>query len=314
MNEILQPLRVHDSLNYLLAKRHEALKYNVVVPLVADRNKLLPFCIVQTPQLAWASQLTVTICEAINYNTGKVHNIMPYMTFFHGLDDMTNPNHQYILYSGNSSLSPLPQGIYYLRIVQNTKTWYIGPFKVGFFTNTTTFEWYTSNPFGHAWMKTPLSIYYKAVYNSFTYDSGEVLEYSEVQKNRDNYEIPTYQRSDKLRNVVIFGDSDALDCMRYVAMISREVLGTVYLTDEVGKRSIVEITDVEPTGIGNGNYLQISVKYRVKANSIISVNKTPVLNHFRQDALIVYEPTTVGLTFGDEPLVFGNEPLTFNGE
>lgn len=311
MNEILQPLRVHDSLSYMLPKRHEALRYNVIVPLVADRNKLLPFCIAQTVQPTWASQLTVTTCEAINYNTGAVINILPYMTFFHGLDDMTKPTYQYILYSGNSTLPPLPQGVYYLKVIQGTRTWYIGPFKLGFFTNITTFEWYTSSPFGHAWMKTPLAIYYKSVYNSFTYDAGEVLEYSEVQKNRDNYEIPTYQRSDKLRSVVIFGDSDALDCMRYVAMISREVLGRVYLTDEVSKRQLVEITDVEPTGVGTGNYLQIAVKYRVKANSIISANKTPVLNHFRQDATEVYNPTTVGLTFGDEPLVFGNEPLTF---
>jgi len=92
---------------------------------------------------------------------------------------------------------------------------------------------------------------------------------------------------------------------------SREVLGRVYLTDEVSKRQLVEITDVEPTGVGTGNYLQIAVKYRVKANSIISANKTPVLNHFRQDATVVYNPSEIGLTFNGNQLTFDGNPLTF---
>lgn len=298
MNEILQPLRMYDTLAYALYKRNEALRFNNIVPLIASSTSLLPFtfsCVKNN-----ATPNNITTCEAINHRTGKVHDILSYMTFKFGLDDMDNPSRFYGIYTGSSIISPLPQGIYRLHLASSDDEWFSDIFKVGHFRYTTSIEFHNDTSFAHTWMTVPILALYKATYETFTFDSFEFDEFDEVYKDKDNRDLYSYRRIDKIRSLVIFGDSNAFDCLKMA-----QLCDMVYITDEVGQRKLARIHDVIPTGIDKSNYAEIIVKYSFDADSIITVTETPVSNFFSQ----------VGTNYvaEDDSIEFNNEDIKFGG-
>lgn len=309
MNEILQPLRSYSSLAEMLVKRHEYLNYKTIVPLIASRTTLIPFTLVCSK--TDTHEHLITTCTAVNYKTGVAINILANMSFTFGLDNVANPLKQYIVYTGNSIIYALPQGVYYLHLISEDDEWFVGLFKVGFYTKVCTFEFRNSTSFGDMWMipkqfGITTTHYYKAVYEAYTFDQGEFNEYSEANKNDDNFDIFTYQRADKLRAVAILGDSDALDALKIIKMCD-----TIYLTDERGIRSEVELMEITGDGFGQSNYLTIIVKYRIIGNSIISVNETPVENTFMQTGINEVVESD-NLTLGGHPLHLGGTPITLH--
>lgn len=304
MNEILQPLRCYDALAKLLVKRHEAIGYKNIVPLIASRTTLLPFLL--TCVKTDATENLITTCTAVNYKTSVAIDIKSYMAFKFGLDDLTNPTKQYISYDGTSTIPALPQGIYYLHLASTDDEWFAGLFKVGFYTKVCTIEFTNSKSFGNLWtVAESTQIYYKATYEAYTFDQGEYSEYSEANKNDDNVDKYTYRRIDKLRVIALLGDSDALDTLQ-----TAKICDTIYLTDEIGNRSLIEIMDVSTTEVGQSNYLTIILKYRIKENSIISVNETQVVYFFDQTGSS-HSIATGELTFDGDNIQFDGDNLTF---
>jgi hypothetical protein len=327
MNEIIQPLRAYSSLDYMLHKRNETLKLNNIVPLIASNVNLLPFIVSNIRTYPKETQNIVTTCEVVNIQTGAIHDVVSNLTFKFGYDNQNTPTREYIFYQGTSLISRLPQGNYYIHL-KNAQSatvdneWFLGPFKIGPFTPSCTFEFYNEKSIGHLWMPSKPS-YYKAIYEAWSFDQSEFNEYSEVYPNDDNYDIPTYKRFDKLRAVQVLGDSNTLDVLKIMQMCKTNLnysYNNIYLTDEAGKRSLVEIMDIQPEPQGRTNYMSITVKYRVLADSIISVVETPVITapfmqigHPPTDPVTPPTPTPVsdGLTFDNEDLTFGGKTLKF---
>lgn len=300
MNEIIQPLRFYTSTTLQIKNRHTKLGFNNIVPLVADRSHLLPFCLYNSKSNSTESEITV--CSLIR-SDGLTYNILSRMTFEFYWDDLVNPTKQFIYYDGGSTLLNIRFGIYYLHISDGTNNWYSDYFKIGIY-DTCLIEYSNTYSFGNLVM--PSGKFYKAYFRSYTYDQGESLEFSEVNKDEDNYDIPTYQRFDDIRTCLILGDSTTKQFLKILPMMD-----TIYITDELGVRSLIKVTGVDPSSISKGNYLSLALKYYIVENSIISVVKTPSSLKNRQIGAD-FEADVDGITFNGETITFNGEPVKFN--
>lgn len=299
MNDIIQPLRFYTATSYQLNNRHVLLNFNNIVPLIVDKTHLLPFCLYNAK--TDTSEHAITICSAIRLD-GLTYNILANMDFEFYWDNLITPTKQYIFYPGTSTIPALRHGIYYLHLSDGTNHWYSDLFKVGVYS-TCTLEFKHTYSFGNLVM--PTGKYYKASYRCYTFDPAEFLEYSDVNKNDDNFDIPAYQRIDKLRTCLLLGDSNAFDAIKLI-----QLMDTIYITDEIGKRSLIEISEVSQSTKG-GNYMNISLKYRIKDDSIITVNKTLSSLKNTQEGTAFVTPGEE-ITFNGDPIEFGGEHITFN--
>ena len=307
MNEIIQPLRFYTAEAYRVLNRHAILNYFNFVPLIVDRKYLLPFqvdCAKTNINLSGIEVINeLTTASLINYRTGAIVNLLSYLNFEFRVDDLTAPTWQYIRYYKDSALSNQPYGVYYIHLASEDGEWYSELFKMGSYANTITLEYNNSASF--AGMQTSDSSFMKAIYEGRTFDAGEYSKHTEGYKDKDNFDIYSYRRFDKLRTLWIRGDSNVADLIEFVQLCSE-----VYLTDEVGKRSEIEIMEATPETVSRGNYLDIFVKYRIKGNSIISVNSTPSYQWFVQVPAGGTIP--VGETFNDLIETFDDKIETFD--
>jgi hypothetical protein len=306
MNEVIQPLRFHTSEAYKMINRHTLLNYFNFVPLIVDRSLLTPFqvdCdyVASTPEYD-----PLTTAELINFRTGEVTNLLPYLTFVHYVDSLSNSTRLYIQFWGASTLPAIKYGVYYLHLANTTEEWWSDQFKTGHY-NTVKIEY--SNTVSFAGIPVSDRAFMSAMYEGRSFDSGEYLEHSEANKDKDNFDIFTYRRSDKLRNLILRGDSNVIDVCKLAQMCT-----TVYITDETGKRSLVEITEISPEPVSHSNYVNVILKYRVKANSIISVNLTPSKRLFTQLPTGTPDPVNIGETFDGEYETFDGQTQTFNNQ
>ena len=299
MNEVIQPLRFYDNADYRLVNRHSLLNYFNFVPLIVDRKYLVPFQVdcVKTS----LTENPLTTADLINYRTGATVNLLNHLVFTFKVDNILAPQRLYIQYLSNSTLSNLPYGVYYIHLVNAEGEWWSELFKIGSYTNTVTLEYTNATSFSG--VLNPQKTLMKAMYEGRTFDAGEYSKHSEGYKDKDNFDKYTYKRFDKLRTLWIRGDSNVADLIELI-----QLCDTVYLTDETGKRSEIEIMETAPETVSRGNYMDILAKYRIKDNSIISVNTTPSYNLFYQAPVA----TPSGLTFDGDALTFDGNTLTFD--
>lgn len=310
MNKILQPLRFHTSASLGIAARHLSLGFNNIVPLIASRTKLIPFQVEANFSGEPGHGATYHVnCYAI-HASGTIVDLSAYLTFKFGRIGNGRSSYDiYVTYDGNSTISPLRQGVYYLHVnltgnnIASTH-FYSDYFKVGVY-DTVTIEYNNSYTFGNLWMN---GFHWKASYACKTYDPGEFAEYSEVNKDDDNYDDPTYNRLDKLRAVSFLGDSNAFDAMKMA-----KICDSIYITDELGVRQAVEIVEVSPATQSKSNYLAIVIKFRVLSDSIISVIKQSVTSiGIQTGSNYVEVEAGEGITFDGSSITFDGQPVKFN--
>jgi hypothetical protein len=310
MNEVFQPLRFHTSTSYQLVKRHIELGFNNIVPLIASSSKLIPFQLyrqnISTYILASGDYISVYV---VNYKTGAITDITSQITLTIGTQQRGFGIYdQFATYDGNTTFSTaFRQGIYYIHAVsKDGYHYYSDLFKIGVY-DTVTIEYKNSYSFGNLWMNT----YFTASYVGKSYDTSEFLEYSEINKNDDNFDIYTYQRSDKIRAVSFFADSNAIDMLKLAKMCD-----SIYLTDELGLRQTIEIVEISPVAQNKSNYTVIVMKYRVIDESLISVNKNTIQVQYSQIGTPgsvtppVVTPVTGVLTFNGHDITFDGQTIT----
>jgi hypothetical protein len=296
MSEILQPLRFHTTSTERLHLRAAELNYKVITPLVMPSTSFIPFVIQESGHLAYG--MTVTSCKLINYRTSVETEMVAYMSFAFGTDSIAESS-TYIFHKGTTTFSAIGQGIYYLKLTTSNSTiYYSDLFMVGTY-NTVMWEFHNTNTFGNLWMRPE---YYKVYYRGFTDDKGEFDEYSEGYKDDDNFDFFSYQRKSKLRTVTMMGDSNTLDCLKMMSMCD-----SVYLTDDVSKRDLVKIAEVSTENKG-GNYMNVIVKYRVIADSVISVNTNRITKVYDQEGVSISTPES-GVYLGKDKVYLGDSKI-----
>lgn len=296
MSEILQPLRFHTTSTERLHLRAAELNYKVITPLVMPSTSFIPFVIYEESNVA--SDMTVTSCKLINYRTSVEREMVSYLTFNFGTLSL-NSAPTYIFHPGTSTFTNTGQGVFYLKLTtSNSVIYYSDLFMVGSY-NTVMWEFHNTNTFGNLWMRPE---YYKVYYRGFTDDKGEFDEYSESYKDDDNFDFFSYQRKSKLRTVTMMGDSNTVDCLKMMSMCD-----SVYLTDDVSKRDLVKIAEVSAENKG-GNYMNVTVKYRVIADSVISVNTSKITKVYDQDGVSITTPES-GVYVGKDKVYLGDKKI-----
>jgi hypothetical protein len=211
----------------------------------------------------------------------------------------------YIAYPGLSAITPLTQGLFYIHAVlygSEETHWYSDDFKCGFYNNVISVSFRNSKSFGNLWMH---DFYWKASYTGINYDTGEFDQFDSVRKDIDNHDIFTYRRKDKIRALSLQVDSNGLDAMNMAAMCS-----DVLITDEIGLQWNAEILGIEPTPIAHSYYHNLIVKYRVVADSIVSVNKIDISLYATQ--IGVPDGETPPVVVESEGNVIFNGPIVFD--
>jgi hypothetical protein len=294
MNEVIQPLRFYATTTERLHYRNLDLNYKVITPLVMPSTSFIPFILYETLDLTF---LAVKECKIYNYKTGASMDVIANMNFIFGIDSDST----FMFHPGNSTISAMQQGVYYLVVKSGYDNYFYSDlFCVGNY-NTVLFEFHNTKSFGKLWMRDE---YYRAYYRGWTFDQGEWDEYSESYKDDNNFDYYSYQRKDKLRTVLLMGDSNTIDCLKYMSMCD-----SVYLTDEVSNRSAISITDVTVEHKG-ANYMNVIVKYRITDHSIISVNTNTINKVFEQTG-VAFEAPESGIYLGPDKVVLGKKKITW---
>jgi hypothetical protein len=311
-NQVWQPLRFYTALTEKLAYRHAVLKYHNIVPLIASSTALLPFEVVYP--VATSLEVIPSVIDVniyvVNSQTGVIRDISSNLTKLFGKREITPGDYEmYIAYPGLSVITALRQGIYYLHVVfmegeTNVYHWYSDDFRVAF-CNTITFSFKNSSSFGNLWMH---GYYWKASYKGINYDNGDFSEYSESSKTIDQYDRFTYRRKDKIHTTALLLDSNGLDALKMASMCDQ-----VLITDELGLQNTIEIMEITPVPLGLSYFHNTVVKYRIMADSIISVNKQNIsLFATQQGSLTIVHPVeeSTGVTLHGEPIKLGGVPIT----
>jgi len=300
MNDIVQALRFHTSVDYTLYKRHEAMQYNLFVPLIVDPVYIVPFEVAYDKSGGDYSLLTTA--EVVNFRTGRTVDLLSYFTFMYFTNSEITK--QYISYASGSIMPALKQGIYYIHLVNGDDEWWSDLFKVGIYNEQISIEYTNDDQFSNIIFHSRQML--SATYRGRSFDNGEYSEHSESQKTIDNRDVYTYRRVDKLRSCEILGDSNVVDLLKVVQMCS-----SVYFTDESGKRDLIEILEVATEPQGKSNYLKVTFKYWIKKDSSISVQLTPTVRTYTQSPVSVTPPEEVqgGLKHGGKILTHGGKPL-----
>jgi hypothetical protein len=314
-NQNWQPLRFYNTLSEKISTRHAALKYYNVVPLIVSRTNLIPFQLFKavTTTGDWLQSALGIKIYIVNSLTGVIRDVSSNLTKQYGQRQIATGDYEmYVVYPGLSEITPLAQGTFYIHAVLgegngNEYHWYSDDFKSGFF-NTVTFSYKNKDSFGNLWMK---DFYWKATYRGVTHDEGEYEEFQNTYYDKDQKPKHTYWRKDKIKVCSLLLDSNALDTLNN-AMLCDEV----YITDELGLMWPVRITEVAPTPIGESYYHNAKVKFIIKSDSIITVNKQAItlvatqIGSPTEDLPVAIESGT--LTFDNKDLTFDGNDLTFN--
>jgi hypothetical protein len=299
MTKIIQPLRIYSAIGDQMVYRHNAIDYNLIVPLLSSSTSLPPFCIT-TAKTGIAHPL-ITSCKAVRRGVGTQTELITYLDFSFAWDSPTSPTKQYIFHAGESTIPALKYGIYHLVLTDGTNTWYSDHFRVGNYQQTIQVDFTSTDSFSGLWMTASP---YKAKYVSYTYDPGTYDEYQESHKDDDAIDVITYNRFNKLRGFFVLGDSNVMDCLKMAS-----VCDTIYLTNELGSRERIKIVSVTPEPVKRSNYIVVSVTYLVYSDDIITVNHDATTNVYDQDGTSVVE-VTGGLTFDGEDVYFNGELIT----
>jgi hypothetical protein len=286
MNNI-QPIKFYSSRAETLSAR-KAIRGDYSVPsIVIDRNSFIPFCLkrvkTQHNTEEVAAKYPITTCNIINVDTGKVINLLSKFKFNIGTGKQIayTSAEEYILYAGNSTNLNLPKGLYYFEIKdsydypgETYNSWYSNDFRLTFKSKTVKFE------FRNAYTLSDNDIWFPETINRIpffyilelpmpTYETGEYFDFADSIKDINEFSQYGFQVFYKIRGCKFIVDSDVLDCIKLIKLISNAPTGTVYMTDESGTRNLIEITDLQIEPI-SGHYATVDVKYRVKDSEIRS--------------------------------------------
>lgn len=312
INEIVQPLRFHTAEAYRMIHKHELLNYLNHVPLIGDKDLLIPFTL--SCEKTHTTYNDLTTAEVINNRTNQVIDLLPYITTTQYLDNSTNPTRLYIQYWNTMSdqFTSLKHGIYYLHFKNDDGEWWSDCFKIGFFEKTVTFLYQPSYSFSGIPIRNLKT--WKAVYEAIFTDTGEYQKHSVFNKDQDNYDVYSYERFDKIRNINIhIGDSNVMDVLNLIQAVSHRKDDIVYIIDEVGKTVPVEITEISSQPIGASNYMNIIVKYRVRYNGVNTSDRRPIsTTGYTQYPPDIPVPELTGETFDDKFETFDDKTETFN--
>jgi hypothetical protein len=310
-NQTWQPLRFYNTLAEKISARHRVLKYNNVVPLVVSRTSLIPFQLYRpiTDPSHWVTEALNVIIEIVNSHTGVTRNVSSNLTKYFGQRQIGPGDYEmYITYPGLSEILPLTQGTFYIHATLGDYHWYSDDFVSGFY-NTVTFSYKNKDSFGNLWMR---NFYWKATYRGVTHDEGEYDEFQTTSYDKDQKPRHTYWRKDKIKVCSLLLDSNGLDTLNN-AMLCDDVL----VTDEIGQQWAIRITEVGQSPIGESYYHNAKVKFIIKSDSIITVNKQTISLIATQTGSLTdpnppVEIESGTLTFDGNDLTFDGNDLTFN--
>ena len=264
MNNIYQSIRIHSAQDYQLREKQRLINYIPSPNLYISPIHLKPFILRRVKSSSNLSEyydnIVFTTIEIQNIYSNKSYDILDDMAFDFGVrgsDTLTNQIYDYALYRGESTISRLPQGIYQLHLEdENGNEFYSEIFKIWYPDYTIKFEYKNSDNISDLWFYSDL--YYEMEFGSYVRSTGEFDEYISNVPDKYNHNIKTFQRIDEIFAVDLFADTFILGAFKLMSMCD-----TIYLTDELGQKKKIEITDIVNNNITNGCHASYTVKFRI---------------------------------------------------
>jgi len=310
MNNI-QPIKFYSSRAETLSARHVIRGYASVPSIIIDRNKFTPFCLkrIKTQHNTEESAITypITTCNLINVKTGRVIDLLSKFTFRVGIGNRITYEsaEEFILYAGDSENLSLPHGLHYFEIKdsynypgETFNSWYSNDIRLTHKIRTVKFEFsnistLSDNPIWFPQTISGVPFYYKLELPTATYETGEYFDFADTIKDKDEFSQYGFQIFSKLGGCSVIVDSDVLDCLKLIRLISNMPTGTVYMTNEVGTRNLIEISDLKIEPI-SGHYASVDIRYRIKETEIRSNLTTRIEAAYIQNASETPELVSVG--------------------
>jgi len=273
MIETYQPLRFYTSANYQLRVKQGKFNFNPIMSLVVDKQHLLPFCIRRTKyaetQAEQANAINLIIAKVINIANNREYDIKLNLTIDYGFrgDSSLDENqvYEYALYRGQSTITSLPQGRYQIYLKdEELNEFYSEIFGIWFPQYTVKFEYRNSGgDLNDLWFYK--GMYYKMEFESFMYSVGEYEGLVTSLADGWGHNKITRRRKDEIYACDIFTDSKI-----YGSLHAMQFCDTIYFTDESGQRYLIEITDLPIIDFSKGGHFNVSVKFRIIENMLIS--------------------------------------------
>jgi hypothetical protein len=273
MNKPAQPIMWFLNDDHLLANKQSLAGYNYLPSLLIDRTHLLPFQIMRDDTGGGASPIPLNITSVKLYKRGapvtKYVELILYLTFKRYTTITDGGIHKVNVYDGTSTIPAITQGIHYMVATDDQgHTWTSSEFVSSFPRFKLIFEY--SNPKSIEYMVQPVT--YKIQVESKTFSSGEVAELIEKYPDEDNNETVSFHKQDVIRSCSFLADEYTYEALKFMQMFK-----TIYLTEETGYRSQIEVYSIEATPIAESNHYGVVFKYSVPAEQVINVTETPFL-------------------------------------
>lgn len=284
MNNLIQPLKIYDSIELKVSARDEYTHYRQVVPLWVDADNLIPFVLKWYVPDDTYTIYKLTEVKIYNKQKGTFVDVVNNLTFTHinNLNDSTD-TYAEAVYKGDSTITSLKQGIYYIYFKnENNDEFWSEDFNIGFPEKTVKIEFRNSKSVNKLFFAS--DFYYSMTFATVTYSTGEYLEFKKEFFDEKNHPTQSLIVADKIFGIDILVDSTVFDCLEMLYSMD-----TVLITNEYGVQNEVKITDIKSDAFGRSNYMFVTLKYRNTSQWIsnIDTKTTKVVGTQEGDDVVV---------------------------
>lgn len=258
MNNIIQPLRLFTSSDYMLWNRKAIQDSTLNLPLLlVDNTKFIPFYFIHdTDPYDIENEVGITSMKLIDQ---KGHEIEKYTAFnFLFYTIYANTQAIFTCKANDTLVSNLKTGIYKMQITDGgSNTYYSNWFLIDNSQEYIEFEFSNSVNFEDR----DYAPYEKGYKNRIrlrgrTTNKGESIEFKESVSDKNEELIDIFYRKEPLYEVDLLCDRYLLQAINLMHFCD-----SVYITDHSGIKEQIKIASIESASIGSTYYLSVKVKF-----------------------------------------------------
>jgi hypothetical protein len=310
MIEIPQPLRFYNAAEYQLRHKHTLSRYTLYPMMYVSNTHLLPFVVERiksnTSIAEYYAQINFTEVKVINIKSLKEYNILSNLTFYFG--NYSDPTlkeqvRDCALYPGTSTITALPQGMYYIYLKDDANNeFYSEVFRIWHPEYKVKFEYYNTKSIGKTWFYN--NIPYTMQFETIVYSTSVFEEFISEVSDKWNHAKVLRRRTDEIMACDIQCDSGTQRAVEFMMFCD-----TVYITDELGKRSKIDITEVIHNDYTPAGHISLTIKYRIPENMVTSdINSITYLRGVEGTDPIV---ETGNIKLGGKNIKLGGKKIKF---